>query len=60
LYNSSYPYIVAYPCSNTSQGSKCFSAPYYSSSIFDYGYGIHVGLDSWSFNKFFGVAYKDN
>ena len=60
LYNSSYPYIVAYPCSNSSQGSKCFSAPYDSSSIFDYGYRIHVGLDSWSFNKFFGVAYKDN
>ena len=60
LYNSSYPYIVAYPCSNSSQGSKCFSAPYYSSVIFDYSYSIHVSLDSYSFNKFFGVAYKDN
>lgn len=60
LYNSSYPYIVAYPCSNSYQGSKCFSAPYYSSVIFDYSYSIHVSLDSYSFNKFFGVAYKDN
>ena len=60
LYNSSYPYIVAYPCSNSSQGSKCFSAPYDSSSIFDYSYRIHVSLSSWSFEKFFGVAYKDN
>lgn len=60
LYNSSYPYIVTYPCSNSSQGSKCFSAPYYSSVIFDYSYSIHVSLDSYSFNKFFGVAYKDN
>lgn len=60
FYNSSYPYIVARPCSDSSQGSKCFSAPYYSSSIFDYSYRIHVSLSSWSFEKFFGVAYKDN
>lgn len=59
LYNSSYPYIVANPCSNPSQGSKCFSAPYYSSSIFNHSYRIHVSLSSWSFEKFFGVAYKD-
>ena len=60
FYNSSYPYIVARPCSDSSQGSKCFSAPYDSSSIFDYSYRIHVSLSSWSFEKFFGVAYKDN
>lgn len=59
LHNSSYPYIVANPCSNPSQGSKCFSAPYYSSSIFNHSYRIHVSLSSWSFEKFFGVAYKD-
>lgn len=60
FYNSSYPYIVARPCSDSSQGSKCFSAPYDSSSIFDYSYRIHVSLSSWSFEKFFWVAYKDN